>query len=107
MLITTVISLAKEEIESFLNMKTSFNYEEYEGTISACVDGFIDNETEKYVGTDDAMELLLKVLKDKALVPKEVEDFSFEIPSCGVTKQSDDDIEDIAVEFVISYATTK
>lgn len=108
MLITTVISLAKDEIESFLNMKTSFNYEEYEGNIQACVDGFIDNESTKYIGTDDAMERLFSVLKEKGLTPEDVEDFSFEIPSCGVTKHSDDDnIEDIDVEFIISFATTK
>lgn len=108
MYITTVISLAKEEIESFLNMKTSFNYEEHEDSVQACVDGFVDNETTKYIGTDDAMEKLFAVLKEKGLAPEEVEDFSFEIPSCGKTKQSDDDnMEDIDVEFIISYAITR
>ncbi|WP_017755173.1 hypothetical protein [Calidifontibacillus oryziterrae] len=109
MLITTVISLAKDELEGLLNMKASFNYEEYEDSVLACVDGFIDNRTSENITIDDAMEALFSILKEKGIAPKDVVDFSFEIPSCGRTFEHDhndnEGFED--VEFTVSFTTTK
>ncbi len=101
--ITTIIELENHEVEDMTGAKLVFSQEQLaENVFETCVECLKEEESGECIDTETAMMMVFNKLKNQGLVPEKVEDFSFEMPSCGTIKK--DMIEqDLPQKIVISY----
>lgn len=105
--ITTIIELENKEVEEIIGAKMQFVEEHIqENIVHTCVEGFVDEKTNKPIDIDDAVEKLFAELKNKQVISANVEDFSCELPSCERIKHLDED-EFEPQKVIISYTEVK
>ncbi|MDP4083614.1 MAG: hypothetical protein Q8934_03260 [Bacillota bacterium] len=82
--VTTIIELENNEVETLAGAKLVFCQEHIdENIVETCVECFQSETSGETVPTEEAMEKVFNELKKEGVIPKQVEDFSFEMPSCG------------------------
>ena len=91
--ITTIIELENHEVESMTGAKLVFSREQLAANIiETCVECLKDEESGECIDTETAMQTVFEELKKRGLVPEEVDDFSYEMPSCGqIMKQKEEE----------------
>ncbi|UII56739.1 hypothetical protein LS684_04540 [Cytobacillus spongiae] len=103
--ITTIIELENQEVEQMANAKFIFSQEQiHESIIETCVSGFESVENGEIIESDDAMQKVFDVLREKGLIPSTVEDFSFEMPSCERFKKATQTEEDMPQKVILSFS---
>jgi hypothetical protein len=102
--ITTIIELENMEVEKIAGAKLVFAEERIsEHIIETCVECFQVEGSNKTLSTEDAMQLVFSQLKQDGIIPSKVEDFSYEMPSCGRLKTKNDDEIEVPQKVIISY----
>ncbi|MDQ1004262.1 hypothetical protein QFZ28_004662 [Neobacillus niacini] len=102
--ITTIIELENMEVERFTGAKLVFAQEQIsENIVETCVECFQVEGSNKTLSTEDGMQLVFSQLKQKGIIPSKVEDFSFEMPSCGQLKTKNEDEIEVPQKVIISY----
>lgn len=85
---TTIIELENKEVEAITGAKLVFTQEQIEDNIvETCVECFKLDGVEQCMDTDDAMQLVFEKLKLDGVIPEQVQDFSFQMPSCERIKK--------------------
>lgn len=103
--ITTIIELENQEVEQMVGAKMVFLQEEInDQIIQTCVECFEIPETNETIDSEEVMERVFLALKEKGVIPAEVNDFSFEMPSCERIKACHSSVEDVPQNVVISFA---
>lgn len=102
--ITTYIELENQEVEKIAHAKIIFATEQVnEDIVETCVEGFEVEETGEKISSEDGIQMVFDHLKHEGLIPKDVEDFSFEMPSCERIKKAVDKEQDVPQNVVITY----
>jgi hypothetical protein len=102
--ITTIIELENKEVEEMTGAKLVFSQEQIEENIvETCVECFKLEGSDVCMDTDDAMQLVFDKLKETGAVPQDVEDFSFQMPSCERIKKDVYDENDMPQKVVITF----
>lgn len=102
--ITTIIELENKEVERITGAKLVFTQEQIEANIiETCVECFKLEGSEECMDTDDAMQLVFEQLKKDGAIPENVEDFSFQMPSCERIKKDVYDESDMPQKVVITF----
>ncbi|MDZ5473992.1 hypothetical protein SM124_19920 [Bacillus sp. 31A1R] len=101
--ITTIIELDNKEVEKMADAKMVFAHEQInEQIVQTCVEGFQLANGDK-IETDDALQKVFDQLKKDGIVPEEIEDFSYEMPSCERIKKEVYSENDLPQNVVISF----
>lgn len=101
--ITTYIELENQEVEEITGAKMIFETEQVnEQIIQTCVEGFKLEESGETITSEEGLQIVFDYLKVKGVIPGDVEDFSFEMPSCERLKKSDHE-EDTPQNVIITY----
>lgn len=102
--ITTIIELDNEEVERMAGAKLVFAQEQIdENIVETCVEYLQGNDSKEMIVPEDAMKMVFDQLKQKGVVPHQVEDFSYEMPSCGQLKKKTQSEYDIPQKFILSF----
>lgn len=101
--ITTIIELENQEVEQRANAKMVFIEEEImDDVVETCVNGFQMIDSGEDLDTEDAMQVVFEKLKNEGVIPQNVSDFSYEMPSCGRIK-TEDSQNDFPQKVIISF----
>ncbi|WP_075980547.1 hypothetical protein [Bacillus massilinigeriensis] len=101
--ITTIIEMENREVEQMAGAKMVFVEEKImEDVVETCVNGFQSEESGKTLDTEDAMQVVFEKLKNEGVIPQNVTDFSYEMPSCGRIKTNGNNSE-IPQKVIISF----
>jgi hypothetical protein len=101
--ITTIIELDNQEVEEMAGAELVFIQEQIEeNIIETCVDCFKIVESGKCMPTEEAMEKVFEQLKKKGVIPEEIEDFSYQTPSCERLKCNSGH-KDLPQKVIISF----
>jgi len=104
--ITTIIELENQEVEQMAGAKMVFVQEKIdEQIIHTCVDCFSIEGSEEKIDPEDAMEKVFEKLKGEGVIPQEVTEFSFEMPSCGTIRKNNHLIAEIPQNVVLTFST--
>lgn len=102
--ITTYIELENQEVEQITGAKMIFSTEQvYEEIEETCVEGFEVETTGEKITSEDGIQIVFDYLKSKGVIPQNVEDFSFEMPSCERMKKAVHKEEDMPQNVIITY----
>jgi hypothetical protein len=102
--ITTIIELENKEVEKITGAKLVFTQEHIEENIvETCVECFKLEDSEECMDTDDAMQLVFEQLKKDGSIPEDVQDFSFQMPSCERIKKDVYEESDMPQKVVITF----
>lgn len=102
--ITTIIELENNEVENIAGAKLVFAEERiHENIVETCVECFEIEESNEKLSTEDAMQKVFEQLKQKGLIPVEVEDFSYEMPSCERLKRKIKNDSDLPQKVILSF----
>ncbi|WP_053365358.1 hypothetical protein [Bacillus sp. FJAT-27245] len=102
--ITTIIELENTEVENRAGGKLVFAEERInENIVETCVDCFQENGTNEKIDTDDAMQRVFDRLKEEGIIPEEVEEFSYEMPSCGQLRKKSETAPEIPQKVILSF----
>jgi hypothetical protein len=102
--ITTIIELENKEVEKITGAKLVFTQERIEENIvETCVECFKLEDSEECMDTDDAMQLVFEQLKKDGSIPEDVQDFSFQMPSCERIKKDVYEESDMPQKVVITF----
>ncbi|CAM3644185.1 hypothetical protein [Mesobacillus zeae] len=102
--ITTIIELENQEVEQITGAKLVFSQEQIDSHIvETCVECFKYEGSGDCLDTEKAMQTVFESLKQKGLIPAEVQDFSFEMPSCEKLKKPEYTEEDMPQKVVLSF----
>lgn len=102
--ITTIIELENKEVERITGAKLVFTQEHIEENIvETCVECFKLVGSEECMDTDDAMQLVFEQLKKDGSIPEDVQDFSFQMPSCERIKKDVYEESDMPQKVVITF----
>jgi hypothetical protein len=102
--ITTIIELENEEFEKMAGAKLVFAQEQIdENIVETCVDYLQVADAKEIIDPEDAIKVVFDQLKEKGVVPKQVEDFSFEMPSCGQLRKKTQSEYDIPQKVILSF----
>jgi hypothetical protein len=102
--ITTIIELENMEVEKIAGAKLVFAEEQIsENIIETCVECFQVEGSKETLSTEDGMQLVFSQLKQEGIIPSKVEDFSFEMPSCGRLKTRNEDDIELPQKVIISF----
>ncbi len=102
--ITTIIELENEEVEKIAGAKFVFSQDHInEHVVETCVEYLQAENSNEIIQPEDAMKMVFDHLKQEGIIPQQVEDFSFEMPSCGqlIRKAASD--YDIPQKVILSY----
>lgn len=89
--ITTIIELENHEVEDVAGAKLVFTQEQIgENILATCVECFKLEGSNEILEIEDTMQKVFESLKQKGIIPKHIEDFSFEMPSCERIKRKND-----------------
>ncbi|AZU61114.1 hypothetical protein [Neobacillus mesonae] len=101
--ITTIIELENQEVESIAGAKLVFAQEQIEENIvETCVECFQMEDSEDTLTTEEAMEKVFNRLQQQGIIPPNVIDFSFEMPSCERLRSINQET-DIPQKVILSY----
>ncbi|WP_043931443.1 hypothetical protein [Bacillus sp. EB01] len=101
--ITTIIELENREVEDMARGRLVFSQEQVDlNIVETCVEYFESEDTKEEISTEDAMQRVFEHLKEVGVIPSEVEDFSFEMPSCGQLKKAESSY-DIPQKVILTY----
>lgn len=102
--ITTIIELENQEFEKMAGAKLVFAQEQIdEHIVETCVDYLQVENSNVIITPEDAMKVVFDQLKDKGVVPQKVEDFSFEMPSCGQLRRKTQSEYDIPQKVILTF----
>lgn len=102
--ITTYIELGNQEVEQIAGAKMVFATEQVnEAIVETCVEGFEVVATGEKITSEDGIQKVFDYLKGQGVIPQDVEDFSFEMPSCERMKKAVYLEEDMPQNVVITY----
>ncbi|MCM3567969.1 hypothetical protein [Neobacillus mesonae] len=102
--ITTFIELENQEVESFAGAKLVFAQEQIEENIvETCVECFLLEDSKTTLTMEEGMEKVFHRLQQQGVIPPNVKDFSFEMPSCERLKAITDKELDIPQKVILSY----
>ena len=102
--ITTIIELENHEVEEMAGAKLVFAQEQIdENIVETCVDYLQADDSKEIITPENAMKRVFDQLKEKGVVPQQVEDFSFEMPSCGQLKKKLQSEYDIPQRVILSF----
>ncbi|MCQ6280744.1 hypothetical protein [Bacillus sp. EB600] len=102
--ITTIIELENHEVEEMAGAKLVFAQEQIdENIVETCVDYLQANDSKKIISPEDAMSKVFDQLKQKGVVPQQIADFSFEMPSCGQLKKKSQGEYELPQRVILSY----
>jgi hypothetical protein len=102
--ITTIIELENQEFEKMAGAKLVFAQEQIdEHIVETCVDYLQIENSNVIITPEDAMKAVFDQLKEKGVVPQKVEDFSFEMPSCGQLRRKTQSEYDIPQKVILSF----
>ncbi|RDU35257.1 hypothetical protein DRW41_19275 [Neobacillus piezotolerans] len=102
--ITTIIELENREVENLAGGKLVFAEERIdENIVETCVECFQEIGTNEKILTDDAMQRVFEKLKEDGIIPGEVVEFSFEMPSCGQLRKKSETSFDIPQKVILSF----
>ncbi|MED3562064.1 hypothetical protein [Bacillus xiapuensis] len=102
--ITTIIELENNEVESIAGAQLVFAQEKIdENIIETCVECFQVKNSKEKLSSEEAMQKVFEQLKNEGVIPQEVEDFSFEMPSCERIKSKTQNAKDLPQKVVLSY----
>jgi hypothetical protein len=101
--ITTIIELENQEVEVMAGAKLVFVQEQIdENIIETCVDCLQLEDSNETITTEEAMQRVFQQLKEQGVIPKNVEDFSYEMPSCERLKKAEQQA-DIPQKVILSF----
>lgn len=101
--ITTIIELKNHEVEELAGAKLVFVKEQIDDNIvETCVECFKYTSDGACIETEDAMQKVFNQLQEKGIIPPDIKDFSFEMPSCERLKKNSDS-EDIPQNVILSF----
>ncbi|MBM4764082.1 hypothetical protein [Bacillus sp. B15-48] len=104
--ITTIIELENREVENLTGAKLVFTQEKVDPNIvELCVDCFKQEGSDECIDTEIAMQTVFEKLKAKGVIPEEVQDFSFEMPSCERLKTAEYNETYKPQKVVLTYST--
>jgi hypothetical protein len=102
--ITTIIELENREVEEIAGAKLVFAQEQIEeNIIETCVECFQLDDSNEVIATEDAMQRVFDQLKQEGIIPSNVEDFSYEMPSCERLKRKSDSEMDVPQKVILSF----
>ncbi|MFF2450695.1 hypothetical protein ACFVSW_27075 [Neobacillus sp. NPDC058068] len=102
--ITTIIELENQEVEHIAGAKLVFAQEQIdENIIETCVECFQLEDSTEMVPTEDAMQRVFDRLQQRGIIPPNVEDFSFEMPSCERLKRKPDSVTELPQKVILSF----
>ncbi|RHW31192.1 hypothetical protein D1B31_22675 [Neobacillus notoginsengisoli] len=102
--ITTIIELENREVENMAGAKLVFAQELVdEHIVETCVECFQEEDSEQKISTEDAMDRVFNQLKEEGVIPKKVEEYSYEMPSCGQLRKNTDTSFEIPQNVIISF----
>jgi hypothetical protein len=102
--ITTIIELENEEFEKMAGAKLVFAQEQIDKhVVETCVDYLQVDGSKEIITPEDAIQVVFEQLKQKGVVPQQVEDFSFEMPSCGQLRKKTQSEYDIPQKVILSF----
>jgi hypothetical protein len=102
--ITTIIELENIEVERIAGAKLVFAQEQIsENIIETCVECFQKEESKEILSTEDGMQVVFDQLKHEGIIPERVEDFSFEMPSCGRLKTKNEQEIVVPQKVIITF----
>ncbi|MFJ5715105.1 hypothetical protein [Neobacillus sp. NPDC093127] len=102
--ITTIIELENQEVEQIAGAKLVFAQEQIEeNIIETCVECFKLEDSTETVTTEDAMQRVFDRLQQRGVIPPNVEDFSFEMPSCERLKRKTDSETELPQKVILSF----
>ncbi len=105
--VMTIIELDYEEVEHLLDASLILVDEiVYENIVHNCVEGFLCKRTNQPIALDDAMERTFLMLKANGIIPKDVQDFSYEVYSSERIKQNDPEKEELPKTITVSFSQT-
>lgn len=102
--VTTIIELENKEVERMTGAKLVFIQEQIdENIVETCVECFKFEGSNECIDTDDAMQVVFDKLKQEGTIPENVEDFSFQMPSCERIKKEVYNENDMPQKVIITF----
>lgn len=102
--ITTIIELENREVENIVGAKLVFTQEQIDGNIiETCVECFNLVDSEVTLTTEEAMQRVFEQLQEEGVIPPNVEDFSYEMPSCERIKRKNTSELDLPQKVILSF----
>ncbi|WP_042356596.1 hypothetical protein [Bacillus rubiinfantis] len=102
--ITTIIELENQEVESIVGAKLVFAQEQIEGNIiETCVESLQLNDSNEQISTDEAMEKVFQRLQQQGIIPPNIKEFSYEMPSCERLKSKTDQEAEIPQNIILTF----
>ncbi|MBT2759484.1 hypothetical protein J7E71_26810 [Mesobacillus foraminis] len=102
--ITTIIELDNHEVEKMIGAEFVFSQQQIDKNIvETCVEGFKSKVSEEYFEAEKGMQEVFDKLKENGVIPSKIEDFSFEMPSCGNMLRKDYKAEEMPQKVILSY----
>lgn len=102
--ITTIIELENNEVEKLAGAKLVFSQEKInKNYVETCVECLRAEDSNEVIAPEDAMTKVFNHLKEEGIIPQKVEDFSFELPSCGQLKKVSESNNDLPQKVIISF----
>jgi hypothetical protein len=102
--ITTIIELENREVENITGAKLVFTQEQIdENIIETCVECFKLEDSEVTLTTEEAMQRVFEQLQEEGVIPPNVEDFSYEMPSCERIKRKNTSELDLPQKVILSF----
>ncbi|WP_071459013.1 hypothetical protein [Bacillus massilinigeriensis] len=103
--ITTIIELENKEVEEIAGAKLVFSQEEVNSQIvETCVECFKYEGIDECVDTEETMEKVFEKLKEKAIIPKSVTEFSYQMPSCEKMKKAEYTDADMPQKVILTFS---
>jgi hypothetical protein len=102
--ITTIIELENNEVENIAGAKLVFAQEQiHENIVETCVECFQIEDSREKLSTEEAMQKVFVQLKQAGVIPSEIEDFSYEMPSCERLKRKTTNNKDLPQKVILSF----
>ncbi|MGG0178892.1 hypothetical protein [Gottfriedia acidiceleris] len=102
--ITTIIELENHEVEDIVDAKMIFSQEQIqENIVETCVECFKIEGSNEILKIEDTMQKVFDSLKQKGVIPKHLEDFSYIMPSCERITRNNDYENNVPQKVLISY----
>ncbi|MFD2442970.1 hypothetical protein ACFSO7_03140 [Bacillus sp. CGMCC 1.16607] len=101
---TTIIELENSEVEQITGAKLVFIQEKInDNIVETCVECFKIEGLEECMKTDEAMQIVFNKLKQDGIIPEQIQDFSFQMPSCERIKKDVYNESDMPQKVIITY----
>lgn len=100
--IFTMIKLDKDEVESLMNIEILESTEKISDEFEeVCIEGFLDKSTNSPIAVEEAMKQLFETLKTKGIINESVENYSYELPVCGLLTNAKRNEEALNKDYIV------